>query len=215
MKEHPILFSSPMVKAIIEGRKTQTRRVIKPQPYGVLGKVRLRGKGVRGFFSDLAEFCPYGAPGDRLWVRETFCHKVDQITAKISETEFWYRATNPEVIKVDGDGAWEFRKDGNESSPWKPSIHMPRKASRITLEIIGVRVQRLQEITEEDARAEGVTPTIGQINCERLWSECRPDLPKITAVQQAFSELWDSINAKRGFGWDSNPWVWCLTFKRI
>jgi hypothetical protein len=183
MKEHPILFSTPMVKAILEGRKTQTRRIIK-------------GKGDAGACAKLLiEDCPYGQAGDRLWVRETFCYKIDPITAIVSENEFWYKATNPEVIKIDDDGSYAFRKDGWSASPWLPSIHMPRKASRLTLEITSIRVEKLQEITSADALKEGIPASFRH---------------EITE----FKALWDSINGKT-YPWSDNPWVWIIEFERL
>jgi len=174
MREKPILFKGEMVRAILEGRKTQTRRIKAPWEVG-----------------------------DRLWVRETFCHKIDSITAKVSETEFWYRATTPDVMKVDGDGAIELAKGGYEASPWKPSILMPRSASRITLEVIGKRQERLQEIKNEDAKAEGVIP----MTC------C---LPGAAHYIRPFRDIWDSINGKKpNCSWDYNPLVWVTEFKVV
>lgn len=183
MKERPILFSTEMVKAILDCRKTMTRRVVKPQSL-------FEGKdGIITRYPN-QEGCPYGQVGDRLWVRETFCYKRDPITAITSDNEFWYRATNPEVIKIDDDGSHAFRKDGWSASPWLPSIHMPRKASRITLEITNIRVERVQDITAGDTVKEGVTG-------------------------MSFQPLWDSINAKRGYSWQSNPWVWVIEFRQV
>ncbi len=115
-----------------------------------------------------------------------------------------YAATETtEVMQMDEDGGMAVNKDGSCKSPWKPSIHMPRWASRITLEVTEVRVQRLNEISEEDAKAEGVL-----INAGRL-----PELPG--EGRCAFMHLWDSINGKSGFGWDVKPWVWAISFKRL
>ncbi|TXH46076.1 MAG: hypothetical protein E6Q97_30340 [Desulfurellales bacterium] len=202
MKETPILFSGPMVRAILEGRKTQTRRVIKPQPvpFGVSSY-----KGSRQGWkwkpdslnrrwndddkdpyntdpigrADLALSCecPYGQPGDRLWVRETWGPCAGGVC---------YRAS--EEITVCPDGG-----------KWKPSIFMPRWASRITLEITDVRVERIKSISADDAEKEGCG--FG-VNDETGGPVAR------------FKTLWDSINSKRGFGWDANPWVWAISFKR-
>ena len=173
MTERPILFSGPMVRALLEGRKTQTRRVMKPQPKGM---ARLDTGGSWPLASG-SEFmrCPYGVPGDRLWVRESW-RKADSMTESV-----FYRA----------DEEW------NAGAGWKPSIHMPRWASRLTLEVTGVKVERVQEISERDAVAEGMPPSV-------------PD--QATAVE-IFEELWDSINEARGYGWSVNPWVWALTFR--
>lgn len=181
MKEHPILFSSPMVLAIMGGKKTQTRRVMKPQPQDMdeWSGLNEYTDGRYGFqtATGIDYFCTYGRPGDRLWVRETYNGN--------KEVGLAYRATNPEL----------------NGCPWRPSIFMPRWASRITLEIVSVRVERLNDISEEDAMAEGVTrpPYYSAAPHYQIW----------------FRNLWDSINAKRGYSWDSNPWVWVIEFKRV
>jgi len=176
VKGRPILFSSPMVRAILDGSKTQTRRSFA----GTLGVTP----------------CPYGVPGDRLWVRETFVqgHPSDAGEVRYDlPLRYWYRA--------DGDLDMWAGEDGHAGDvPWRPSIHMPRAASRITLEITDVRVERLQAISEEDALAEGV-PFVQNDPFERT-------------ARREFQDLWDSLNAKRA-PWASNPWVWCLTFKRV
>jgi hypothetical protein len=185
MKERPILFSGPMVQAILDGRKTQTRRVVKPQPeyweqtggyHYPLDKKPYRGAPV-GRVRSIDEYrCPYGQPGDRLWVRET-----------------WHQYAGGEVIYRADYGPESYQAG---AKGWRPSIFMPRWASRITLEITGVRVERVQDISADDARAEGVSA---------------PDvLPR-----SKFATLWDSINAKRGYGWDMNPWCWCVEFKAV
>lgn len=175
MRERPILFIAEMVRAILDGRKTQTRRVIKA-PKGF----EVRDAGV--------EFgCPYGQPGDRLWVRESFA----------------IGPRDKDVIFA-ADKKWDV--DGKPLPPagsvWKPSIFMPHWASRIILEITGVRVERVQAISEEDAYAEG----------RSLNDECDP---VSRPGGNWFRKLWDSLNAKRGFGWDVNPWAWVIEFKRI
>lgn len=186
MKEHPILFSGPMVRAILEGRKTQTRRVINPQPKvvhdfypdGTLETERLFRNGGR-------IRCPYGVLGDRLWVRETW--GKDPYAHLSGHIPILYKVGPPSV-------------DPDYPVPWKPSIHMPRWASRITLEVVEVRAQRLQDITEEDAVAEGVNCAVGGFIT--------------TNPVNAFHGLWDYINGKRA-PWDSNPWVWAVTFRRV
>lgn len=160
MKERPILFSAEMVRAILDGRKTQTRRVIKPQPINALDRPPPCD-------------CPYGKIGDRLWVRET-------------QAKF-----HPAVYMAD------VAEDFYPSYLWTPSIHMPRVASRITLEITAARVERLQDISEADAMAEGVS-----------WKH-NPALP--TTPVNAFAALWTSV----GGDWDANPWVWCIDFQRV
>lgn len=214
MKERPILFSGAMVLAILDGRKTMTRRIAKFVPlhganlafsglesgyYGTgqpeSGTVLYARRG-DGVWDQKTErlFCPYGAPGDRLWVRETFKATTDFVTG---EPAWMYRADDtPEQ-----DAAYPIRG-------WRPSIFMPRAASRITLEVAGVRVERLQAITEDDARAEGVPQNhLGQY---------MPAYPRAAGwghARDAFESLWDSINGKRA-PWQSNPWVWVVDFKR-
>lgn len=185
MKERPTLFSGPMVRAILDGRKTQTRRVIKPQPDGCELD---RSKFYLG---------PYGVPGDRLWVRET-----------------WWQIPEPSLRQLrDGADTWpkEVAYAADEDDPgtvrewgWKlrPSIFLPRKFSRITLEITDVRVQRLNEISGSDVLSEGI-PEQGGNSSD---GEYR--------LQMAFKDLWDSINGKK-HPCASNPWVWAITFKRI
>lgn len=218
MKERPILFSGEMVRAILDGRKTQTRRVVKPQPVHWT-EVRLPGEsrytpcddwsvGAGGMMPrhEFISRCPYGQPGDRLWVREAWCHKCEDgmpvytDDGGLDPSCAWYRADGVEVTAADENGGTRFNKNGTESSPWVPSIHMPRWASRITLEITGVRVERVQEISHKEALAEGVPYDVSKPGGSPLSS---------------FHSLWDSINAKRGFGWDKNPWVWVIEFRRV
>lgn len=197
MKERGILFQGPLVRALLAGTKTQTRRLPKP-PMTMTdrGGIAWRGcaYGMRTdgspYLDELLKRCPYGVPGDRLWVRETW----DAPPGSTERAEVAYRAD----YERDPDGA-----------KWRSSMYMPRWASRITLEVTEVRVQRLQEITEEDARAEGVTtgPQQGQLNG-------KPATLLPTTHRQAFIWLWDAINGERA-SWVSNPWVWCVTFKRV
>jgi hypothetical protein len=188
MKEHPILFSTEMVRAILDGRKTQTRRVIKPQPEEeIVGDMLQTQIWYLDGDPDKMIHCPYGQVGDRLWVRETFC----QVCYK-------------------GDGEPDVcLKEDCERNPiafskcfckWTPSIFMPRWASRITLEITGIRVERVQEISPEDCLSEGI---------EKSNSD---DWKELLSYQ--YADLWDSINGKK-HPWSSNPWVWCLEFKRV
>lgn len=194
MKERPILFNGEMVKAILDGRKTQTRRVIKPQPdhFGKEdGEDSWHWNGWR--WQDKPgiplkgpdEDCPHGQPGDRLWVRETWAcsHLYDQFPPRLIplDARFAYAATEHigGLIK-------------------RPSIHMPQWASRILLEIESVRVERLNAITADDCRAEGTE-----------------DDKNDGLVRLRFSQLWTGINEKRGFAWHVNPWVWVITFRRV
>ena len=157
------------------------------------------------FFGAFDEFlamkCPYGAPGDWLWVRETFCHKSDDgrivynKDGNFDPSCFYYRATDATPEAIDDDGHMRYCKDGTQSSPWKPSIFMPRYASRITLEVTGIRVERLQDISQPDACSEG-TPSI-----------------KGCSEQEAYAALWAKTNGPES--WDANPWVWIVEFKRV
>jgi hypothetical protein len=174
-----------MVRAILEGRKTVTRRVCKP-PYGGHPGLRLPGR------------CPYGARGDRLWVRETFCPVDDREHGGPEWID--YRAT-PRYSAAHPAG-WENDPGDPQALKWKPSIFMPRSACRIVLEIEDVRAERLHEITHDDARAEGID--VGIVAAGDGW-------PNPTV---AFARLWDSINGKR-YPWASNPWVWRVQFRRI
>ena len=209
--EHPILFSGPMVRAILDGRKTQTRRVVKPRPprdfpiaiYDTNGFCCWSEDGTEDggtWPTDDPLRCPYGQPGDRLWVRETWasCSDIDGKT----EPE---RARHYTMYRADEKGDPRDPMNYHDFGKWRPSIHMPRWASRITIEIVSVRVERVQEISDEDAIAEGIT-VIG-----------RPELNSLSVGKfiQGYKCLWNDINAKRGYGWDKNPWVWVIKFKRV
>ena len=201
MKERPILFSGEMVRAILEGRKTQTRRILK-QALSPSTEADIDGEGVAkisrlygdGPGHDVHEHvsrvrCAYGVPGDRLWVRETF--------SQVFQGRVFYRA-NP----------------GDIAMRWTPSIHIPRALSRIDLEVTAVRVERLHEITEDDARAEGVHP-----EKTKLISDEQPIIAGDGRTKGshphtfAFACLWDDINNERA-SWMSNPWVWVVSFER-
>lgn len=221
MKERPILFSGPMVRAILEDRKTQTRREVKPQPlmwdssdkpsisdgpihgpeeyqpvaYDKHGDM-IAGKPIYGVYDSDGEWgvkCPYGQPGDRLWVRETFADEAGGTRQFLGEHLF-YRADalHPIVDK------------------WTPSIYMPRWASRITLEIAAVRVERLQDISEADARAEGFQLT-GWVPSYSNPDNAMGD--ETFTAKDNFAELWESINGAGS--WDANPWVWVIDFKVV
>ncbi len=210
MKERPILFSGPMVRALLDGSKTQTRRVVKPQPthfnpVGVPRRVIPTGGP-----SDVIR-CPYGQPGDRLWVRESWqfydwtedgqpCARfaADNATTwplRIPEeqadrlNEIWAGLSAPENYSIDNHA---------RDRRWRPSIHMPRWASRITLEITGVRVERLQDITRGDAMSEGCPfPNMAKGEDPRKW----------------YADLWNEINGPAA--WDANPWVWVVEFRML
>lgn len=221
MKEYPINLKDHEVRAILDGRKTQTRRPIKSQPpHGspMCPAVLTTDCDSPSYLSIVCDEyddflipkCPYGQPGDRLWVRETWCCKLDDgeyVYDSNGNHVFLYRADGQDVIKDDGNGGQEFRKDGTEASPWSPSIHMPRWASRITLEVKSLWVQRVQEISEEDAKAEGVDPT------KPIYGDCGGCLHE--GHKDAFKNLWNSTYAKRNLGWDVNPWIGVIEFKKV
>ena len=183
MKERPILFSAPMVRALLAGTKTQTRRAFKTKNGGVWPNANDL-PGMR----QILRSCPYGQPGDRLWVRETFCKIIGQSGGWI-ETD--YQATYTHGDRL-GDTLGIKKR-------WTPSIHMPRHASRITLEVTGVRVERLQDISEADAIAEGVRNSL--------------HLPGGRFARENFEHLWWTIHGDGS--WESNPWVWVIEFKRV
>lgn len=216
MTEHPIIFSGPMVRAILAGRKTQTRRVVKPQPDARLGADYVDGVWYEqdGYGDSWPIRCPYGVPGDRLWVRETW--------RPWPHPDMWdgimYRADGA-FVKPDGlseaQGHWLSTECEHIEERWRPSIHMPRWASRLTPAVADVRVERVQDISECDSIAEGVGYG-WQMNSG--W----PDYLNVTngvceltqdTARQSFATLWDSINAKRGYPWAANPWVWAVTFE--
>ena len=210
IKERPILFLAPMVRAILEGRKTVTRRPVKATKAHADGFMMLdHGKGWRPYnaFGDFASdhegmeypiACPYGKLGDRLWVRET-CFINDYREASVPEQE---RADCEIHYRADGIPDFEGEE---ELIRWRPSIHMPRWASRILLEVTDVRVERLQDITEEQALAEGIKKhSDGGYHVED--GKHYSDSPV-----ESFACLWSSV----GGDWDATPWVWCVSFKRI
>ncbi|MGI6691178.1 MAG: hypothetical protein ACOX63_10145 [Christensenellales bacterium] len=212
-KMKPIIFSTPMVRAIMEGRKTMTRRVMKPQPIMDDGgmwhwKDCQWMDGGLGFpASGIDDYAPY-KPGDTMWVKETWQH-VDN-----GDENSGY------VYKASENGkAWEKNAGGWK---WRPSIFMPREAARIFLWVTDVYAERLQDITEEYARVEGIRSYWkAPHNRESpfFWDEDEfykgNDKASFRKARDAFRDLWDSINAKRGYGWESNPWVFVYAFERI
>lgn len=189
-KERPLIFSAPMIRAILDGSKTQTRRIVKheirgpnpPNPPGLFDHY-IRGKWVGAHKagdpkSGALSLCPYGVAGDRLWVRETFA-------------QYAFRNRAPRIV---------YRADNelHGFKGWKPSIFMPRKLARIWLEITGVRVERLQEISEPDAFAEGCIQHDGEFG---------------KLATERYSELWDSLHGKGA--WKLNPWVFVIEFRRM
>lgn len=213
MKESPIPFKGDMIRAVLSGQKTQTRRPMKPIPVypdAFDGLRREIHDGQVHFWASGAELpahkfrCPYGQPGDRLWVKETFY--------KYYPSETW---PEPKALyKADGITLCDKDSEGKKQR-WTPSIHMPRILSRITLEITDIRVERVQNITSDGAIAEGAYEVrkVGDDIAHATWTmdglDWRYDTPR-----EAFAATWDSLYAARGFGWDVNPWVWVITFKR-
>jgi len=184
MKERPILFSSPMVRAILDGRKTQTRRVVRqrPGPFHV---------------------------GLNLWVREMWGYSdtsgcVDWKEDGSADVSEWIREAGNEW-REPAYWAWLKRPARSLRAGWRPSIHMPRWACRIVLEVTGVRIERVQDITEADAVAEGVACYIA------AGGKQAPEM----SMRAQFGALWNGINAGRGYGWNANPWVWALTFVEV
>jgi hypothetical protein len=225
--ERPIIMTGESVRAILDGRKTQTRRVIKPQPpEPFLGAV----EGV--FDRDIFEFiyslepqikyfpkpeprrrvaCLYGKVGDRLWLREKYAIKPGTTDC------VWY-ASDFEDCAAAGESM---------GIKWRPSIFMPRKFSRILLEVVSVRVERVQDISEEDASAEGIEWDVwdqaavtrdysGPDQWFQMWSsDIEGYVPLDQLARASYQTLWDSINAKRGYSWELNPWVWVIEFCKV
>lgn len=226
MAEKPILMSTPMVQAILDDRKGQTRRLdglkdVNENP-DIWFPTRI---GTLHLGPRKKLVCKYGAvfihrnqepgpicrtiaryqPGDILWVRETWCelYVVDALGYTHYDQPMHYYAADgyPDITLYDADG---FELD-DQRIKWKPSIHMPREVARIFLKITGVRVERVQDITENDAVAEGTTNYLmaGGRQHEEM------------SMRAQFSMLWDSLNVKRGYGWEVNPWVWVYEFERV
>lgn len=205
MKERPILFTGPMVRAILEGRKTVTRRVVKPQP-DFLGSMVDPNTPFKTLDAGLHAriTCPHGQPGDRLWVREAWAAdaQVDAIAPRdLSQGEpIWY----PADFSARQTGCSMISKGRG-----RPSIHMPRWASRVLLEITAVRVERLQDISEEQALAEGVH---GE-PCDHARQACSDIGCWGDTAKGAFGFLWEQLNGAGA--WQANPWVWVVEFKRV
>lgn len=182
-KARPILFSGPMVRALLAGRKTQTRRIVKPQPRPLCSHVEpFRGEGggwIAGDNTGRIFHCPYGKPGDLLWARETWGDDK-QFGGKL------YRATH--------------EGDDPIGSGWRPSIHMPRSASRLTLELTGVKIERLNDISKADVIAEGITERDGG-----------PIEDAVCGWHEPYAALWEKLNGAGS--WEANPWVWALAFR--
>lgn len=226
MRERPILFSPPMVKAILDDRKTQTRRPLRDQKPIDLGASMHGTHLTRRAVHDHGRLvghrnaivrCPYGQPGDRLWVRERHCfldvkrsalsqfplgpQNNDEVGPDIWNLCIEYSDGSENETSFEGKKPKQTRERGEFK--WRPGMFMPRWASRLALEVTAVRVERLQEISEEDALAEGIS---------RRPIEGEPDLS--LPARDGYQWLWDTLNADRGFGWDKNPWVWVVEFKK-
>lgn len=210
IKERPILFSAPMVRAILEGRKTVTRREVKKQ-----AALDCLAAGFEPAFLALpgnSDLCPYGRQGDRLWVRETwYCDHFEVMRGP------YLKPDDLNVSEAIDDGTLVYAADGltpyeADQPIWKPSIHMPRWASRILLEITDVRVERLQAISDKQALAEGVRlyadhAALGD------WYHVEGKETYSADPRKSFELLWSSINGPTA--WDANPWVWAVEFKRV
>lgn len=204
MKQRPILFSTEMVRAILAGRKTQTRRVVQPQP----DEDGLARHLVNRAWEDTSGNqykCPYGKPGDVLWVRETCLWVMLDDAHDLLEGS---RDRNQWVYKTDVGEDWiEYAKE-KYGYKWKPSIRMPKDAARIWLRITNVRVERLQDITEQDAIAEGIQRT----DAVNEWY-FKAGVYNTDSQLIAFERLWQSINGSGS--WNANTWVWVVEFERI
>ncbi len=264
MKARPMLMSAPMVRAILAGTKTQTRRVVKPQFVADAMPVEMPATDPAGGWvvpghsgtwwceaaanPDDARRCPYGQPGDRLWVRETWQvarETLDYETGGEYDVWEWNDDMGDPSQYLKGDARFGtkaglfYAADGEDKNPgafynltgldnktilrtkeinWRPSIHMPRWASRITLEVTGVRVERLQDISDDDAAAEGIERT----RRGDMWRTYRPDCVQHwntdaelghKLASSSYASLWESINGPGS--WEANPWVWVVEFKRL
>lgn len=214
MRERPILFSAPMVRAILEGRKTQTRRVVKLPKWAGANCIEVNERDMPLVVAEatgcLAEMpFPYGQPGDRLWVREAFADLLNtgiehRPTPESPIQRFAYAADTPP-----GSYGDECRKD--YGIKWQPSIHMPRWASRILLEVTAIRVERLQDISEADAQAEGA---YADAACNGMFTtDGNTYTTKQDGAAGAYAELWERLHGDDA--WAANPWVWVVEFKKL
>ena len=210
MTERPIIFNGEEVRAILRGEKTQTRQPVKPQPIFLHEANPPRWLwAVKKWHQvewvdkiqplSIVDYCPFGQPGDRLWIRETF----------VEHPQFSELAYRAEGEEFEGGGGFTWKPK------WSPPVYMPRKFSRITLEITDVRAEQVQDITEDDARAEGVD-TEFRIAVARIDGGPYRHIQYHCSHRGGFANTWRKLYAKRpGFSWDANPWVWVITFKRV
>lgn len=218
MTDRPILFSGPMVHAILAGEKTVTRRILNPQPpawatrVGVSAFTKPGHLSARGHHPELGSTAETSikrrfARGDSLWVRETWGFDSGvRVDFKPSGRR--------DLSGMDLLAHTLYHADGGDAPRWRPSIYMPRWASRLTLEVTGVTAERLQDITEEQAKAEGATPFGSSLGADqRIAGEDRGRTHGNHPYTLAYAVLWDELNADRGFGWATNPWVWAVSFR--
>jgi hypothetical protein len=220
-----------MVRALLDGSKTQSRRLMKPQPVRIGDSTILQWRD--GLFqpermptnSNLLNHCPYGQPGDRLWVRETWRHMANSLEEARALTEdiasgtaVDWRADYIERCMRDLGFSREDAEMADDFETWHPSIHMPRWASRILLEIIAVRVERLRDISRGDAVAEGIDRVEnnygnGPAYCDYGMKNQDDTAEWFNSPIDSYRSLWESINGAGS--WDVNPWVWVVEFKRV
>jgi hypothetical protein len=215
IKEQGLLFSTPMMLALVNGTKSMTRRSIKPAPPVWASHVRVVGPD-QFCWTDSAEAtdhwpekpmaCFYGRPGDLLWARETWRCEI-----KAGQVVIHYQADNAtraiDLTVLDEHELVQVRRWAGKKTGWNPSIHMPRWASRVTLEITAVRPERLQEISEEDAIAEGVGGDFGN------YTSFQPDIPSFAYAKNSYRSLWESLAGPGS--WNANPWLWVIEFRKI
>ena len=193
-----------MVKAILAGKKTMTRRVVKNKIFQQWIDVGMSDEAMKNPDNNWIDACPYGQPGDILWVRETWNQALNTETDELGYV-YKEQMLRENVIYTDLD---------DDPIKWRPSIFMPRTAARLFLKVTNIRVERLQDISQEDIEKEGLWFYSQEYREETCIN--RDSVYGIQATgRKYFKELWDSINAKRGYGWDINPWVWVVEFERV
>lgn len=246
MKERGMIFNAEMVRAILDGRKTQTRRIAKLSHERGMKNPVVRGKNGQASYVGChlaAMLCPFGQPGDRIWVRETWallgnedgccidwngklCKGDEREAARIYRASCEQKPGDYGLWSIPDDADWKtYTENEKFEGAWRPSIHMPRWASRITLEITGVRVERLNDISHEDAGREGIhTEVWDQTVVARnyaaddeffqFWDESIPHYVNMDELyRSSFQSLWQSIYGEES--WQANPWVWAITFRRV